>query len=69
MFLLITLKGLLRKYPLSCAMVSLSPSIATDVWGGPGLTQKLGWAVDACITIEAFAGAITLERNWVNPLM
>jgi hypothetical protein len=50
-------------------MITLSSSIATDVWGGPGLTQKLGWSVDACITMKAFTGAITLERNWTLPLM
>jgi len=54
LFLLVTLRGLLRKYPLSCAMVCLSPSAATDTWGGPGWAQKLGWTVDACITMKAF---------------
>ena len=66
MFLLITLRGLLRKHSLSSAMVCLSPSVATDAWGGPGWTQKLGWAVDACIIMKAFTGEMILGRNERN---
>ena len=62
LFFLITLRGLLRKHPLSCAMLCLSPSFVADARGGPGWTEKLGWAVDACITMKAFTGEMMLER-------
>ena len=43
-------------------MVCLSPSFVADARGGPGWTEKLGWAVDACITMKAFTGEMMLER-------
>lgn len=69
LFFLVTLRGLLRKHPLSCAMVGLSPSVVTDARGDPGWTQKLGWAVDSCITMKAFTGEMITWRNSTYSLM
>ncbi|KAJ4489464.1 PAXNEB protein-domain-containing protein [Lentinula edodes] len=48
------LRSLLRRNPLACASISLDPRISTEVWGGPGWIQKLGWMCDGLITLDAF---------------
>ncbi|KAF9036418.1 hypothetical protein BDZ89DRAFT_1011253 [Hymenopellis radicata] len=49
------LRALLWRYPHACASVSLVPHIASESWGGPGWTQKLGWLVDAFVNLSAFS--------------
>lgn len=56
LYFLHALRGLLRQHPNVCATICLCPHLATDSWGGLGWTKKMGWAVDACITLEAFTG-------------
>jgi len=55
------LRSILRRYSNICATICLSPHVATDAWGGPGWTQKLGWAVDAAITLAAFTANPSLS--------
>jgi len=49
-----SLRRLLRRHPLTCASLSLSPHICSDVWGGSGWIQKLGWLSDGAFTLSAF---------------
>jgi hypothetical protein len=51
-----SLQRLLRQYPLTCASLSLSSHICSDMWGGSGWIQKLGWLSDGAITLSAFTG-------------
>ncbi|KZT75188.1 hypothetical protein DAEQUDRAFT_761132 [Daedalea quercina L-15889] len=53
-YLLLCMRNMLRRNPTACASVALPSQMCTDAWGGPGWVQKLGWLVDASITLAAF---------------
>lgn len=54
---LYALRRMLRRYPHACACVSLAPHFCTDLWGGTGWIQKVGWMTDAAISLSGFGGA------------
>lgn len=52
---LYSLRGVLRRFPSACASVSLPCHLCTEQWGGQGWMEKLGWQVDACVSLAAFS--------------
>ncbi|KAG1885702.1 PAXNEB-domain-containing protein [Suillus subluteus] len=59
--LLHSLRRLLHRYPNACASLSLTPHMCTDMWGGPGWVQKVGWLTDAAISMSAFGANPSLS--------
>ncbi|KAL0950950.1 hypothetical protein HGRIS_007702 [Hohenbuehelia grisea] len=59
-----SLRTLLRRHPYACASSSLSATKCTDVWGGAGWTQKLGFVSDALITLAAFTADPALSATF-----
>ncbi|KAG1867859.1 PAXNEB-domain-containing protein [Suillus subalutaceus] len=59
--LLHSLRRLLHRYPNACASLSLAPHMCTDMWGGPGWVQKVGWLTDAAISMSAFGANPSLS--------
>ncbi|KLO20258.1 PAXNEB-domain-containing protein [Schizopora paradoxa] len=50
---LLRLRSLLRKYPLSCAVLDLPSHLSSSSHEDPSWTDKLSWVSDACISLEA----------------
>ncbi|KAI5124634.1 hypothetical protein M0805_004243 [Coniferiporia weirii] len=52
---LLRLRSLLRNYPLMCVLATMPSHISAEAWGGEGWADKLGWASDACISLNSFS--------------
>lgn len=56
LYLLHSLRSILRKHGHGCAAVGLSPQLSAKNWDGAGWLEKVGWASDGFLSLEAFTG-------------
>ncbi|KAF9270412.1 PAXNEB-domain-containing protein [Marasmius fiardii PR-910] len=54
LYFLQRIRILVRRHTNACISISLPPHLSTERWGGRGWIDKIGWFMDALVSLEAF---------------